>query len=436
MSIRSCIIPCMPWNQLVQVKIILSLSKDKLSTIMYGHKNNKSLKHLYQYYPVDDLLTQRAVQYSQTLMRKQSITPSDAGCQDWLAGKLGSLDFDCHRFVIEGVSNLVAILGKGTETIGFAGHTDVVSPGPYEQWSSDPFSANVRDSQLIGRGAADMKTGIAAMLAATERFLESRKFSCSHNCFIWLITSDEEGEAEHGSKKINEWLLERNIHLDKCIVGEPTSSHSSGDTIKIGRRGALSAKVEVYGKQGHVAYPQYTDNAIHKMHKIVAGLLSLDWDSGTDEFPGTSIQVTHINSGEFVDNLVPPRCEIHFNIRYSHAYHSEQIKKRVIDTLDLACQQFDIHWERPCEPYHNYKNDESSLIWAAERAIYRNTGSFPVLSGSGGTSDGRFFSTENTQVIELGVPNKTIHQVDERVDITDILMLENIYFDLLGELLV
>ena len=374
-----------------------------------------------------------SIQYSQELIRRRSITPVDAGCQQWLAEKLQSLGFHTTNVNANGVTNMIAWIGEGEKNIAFAGHTDVVPPGPEDMWSVPPFSAQVVEDELIGRGAADMKTGVAAMLAATERFLAENK-SLS-NRFYWLITSDEEGEAEYGSKVICEWLQRRNIRLDMCIVGEPTAHQCTGDNIKIGRRGALSAKLRVKGKQGHVAYPQYADNAVHKMQKMMANLLAIKWDEGSEDFPGTGLQITYVNSGDFTDNIVPATCELCFNIRYSHKFTENQLIELINTEVLRVCNQFELLWERPCVPYFTHNKDSDSLITAIEKAIHCNTGKFPLLSTSGGTSDGRFFSNEHTQVVEVGVPNKTIHQVNERVHLADLVTLEDIYTDLLNDLL-
>ena len=375
----------------------------------------------------------RSILYSIELMARKSITPEDAGCQDWLTEKLTALGFLCHQFEVNGVKNLVAEIGEGERVIAFAGHTDVVPPGPLEKWHSDPFEPVIMDNELIGRGAADMKTGVAAMLAASERvFKLSRHLKAK---FMWFITSDEEGEAEFGSKEIKAWLDKRNLHVDCVIVGEPTAKLATGDTIKVGRRGAISGRIHVKGKQGHVAYPQYADNAIHKMAKVIDAINSIDFDGGSDDFPGTSLQITHIDSGDFTDNIVPANCSICFNIRYSHEYSMASLEALIQERVDAVVENTNIQWERPCVPYFTHVDQQNSLIKSIEQAIIKNTGRFPVLSTAGGTSDGRFFASEHTQVVEVGVPNKTIHQVNERIHISDLVTLEDIFTDLLSDLL-
>ena len=274
-----------------------------------------------------------------------------------------------------------------------------------------------------------MKTGLAAMLSACEKtlsLLDPTKLS-----LWWLITSDEEGEAEYGSQWISQYLADQSIQLDGVIVGEPTSSQQTGDTIKIGRRGSLSASVQVSGKQGHVAYPQTCDNAIHKSSAMIQALLGYDWDQGTDDFPGSTCQITHLDTGPFVDNLAPGACTIEFNVRYSSQFNEYSLKhalKTLIYAIDPAAQ---ISWARPCESFMTLPQQPGCLIGTIERAIFLNTGRYPTVSTSGGTSDGRFYAGPHTQVVEIGVPNTTIHQVNESIHVSDLLTLEDIYTDVL-----
>lgn len=374
-----------------------------------------------------------SIDYAKTLINRQSITPADAGCQSWIIGKLQSLGFTCQQFNINGVLNTVAIFGEGERTIGFAGHTDVVDPGNLDLWHSSPFVATVKQNELIGRGAADMKTGIAAMLAATEKVILSNQVI--NNRFVWLITSDEEGEAEYGSQWIQSYLDEKQIKLDACIVGEPTSKTSTGDTIKVGRRGSTSFKVSLQGKQGHVAYPFYADNAIHKMNTLLSKLTSIEWDTGSHDFPGTTLQVTHIESGTFSDNIVPNHCSISFNIRFSAHWSQIKIIQYIETIIQSVTNQYTLTWDRPCEPYLTTHSPNACLIKSVEQAIVANTGKYPMISTSGGTSDGRFFKQPHTQVVEVGVPNKTIHQINERINISDLILLEDIYTSLLSDVL-
>lgn len=375
----------------------------------------------------------RSLEYAAILMARESVTPVDAGCQTFLMHRLEKLGFVCEQHSVEGVSNLVARWGQGNRHVAFCGHTDVVPPGPLEKWSSSPFCPTVSNNRLFGRGAADMKTGIAAMLAATERTLSGQ---CpAQTSFWWLITSDEEGEAEYGSQWIFHLLKKRGITMDQCIVGEPTAAVQTGDTIKVGRRGSLSAGVKIKGKQGHVAYPHSAINAIHHSAAVIHALTHYNWDSGSADFPGTSIQITHIDSGSFTDNLVPGQCEIQFNVRYSHQYSEQSLKQHLLNLIQGCNVDAQIDWSRPCEAYFSKPRDQHCLIGAIEEAIFNATGRYPVLSTSGGTSDGRFFASETTQVVEVGVPNQTIHQVNESIHVSDLLTLEDIFADLVEQLI-
>jgi succinyl-diaminopimelate desuccinylase len=329
------------------------------------------------------------------------------------------------------VSNLIARWGQGTNHFAFSGHTDVVPPGPLDKWKSPPFSPVISKNKLYGRGAADMKTGIAAMLAATERTiasLDKEKVS-----FWWLITSDEEGEAEWGSKWIAEYLASKNVQLDMCLVGEPSASASTGDTIKIGRRGSLSGTIHIAGKQGHVAYPKTAVNAIHKASNVINALTQYPFDKGSDDFPGTTLQITHMDTGSFTDNIVPSAVRIEFNVRYSWQFNQNSLAvllRSIINSIDTEAE---VSFSRPCEAYLSKPNSnaEHCLIACVEKAIKGATGRYPVISTSGGTSDGRFFASEHTQVVEVGVPNTTIHQINEHIHVSDLLTLEDIYTDIL-----
>ena len=381
--------------------------------------------------PLPSLAPARSIHFAEVLMARESITPIDAGCQSYLIYKLEKLGFSCEKHKINGVKNLIARWGQGPVHLAFSGHTDVVPPGPLDKWKSPPFSPVISKNKLYGRGAADMKTGIAAMLAATERTitsLEPDKMS-----FWWLITSDEEGEAEWGSKWIAEYLASKNVQLDMCLVGEPSASAKTGDTIKIGRRGSLSGTIHIAGKQGHVAYPKTAVNAIHKASRVVNALTQYPFDTGSDDFPGTTLQVTHMDTGSFTDNIVPSAVRIEFNVRYSWQFDQERLSallRNIINTVDVEAE---VSFSRPCEAYLSKPNSnaECCLIACVEKAIKAATGRYPVISTSGGTSDGRFFASEHTQVVEVGVPNTTIHQVNEHIHLSDLLTLEDIYTDIL-----
>ena len=381
--------------------------------------------------PLPSIAPARSIYFAEVLMARASITPQDAGCQSYLIYKLEKLGFFCEKYTINGVSNLVARWGQGPNHFAFSGHTDVVPPGPLDKWKSPPFSPVISKNKLYGRGAADMKTGIAAMLAATERTiasLDKEKVS-----FWWLITSDEEGEAEWGSKWIAEYLASKNVQLDMCLVGEPSASASTGDTIKIGRRGSLSGTIHIAGKQGHVAYPKTAVNAIHKASNVINALTQYPFDKGSDDFPGTTLQITHMDTGSFTDNIVPSAVRIEFNVRYSWQFNQNSLSVLLRSIINSVDTEAEVSFSRLCEAYLSKpkSNAEHCLIACVEKAIKGATGRYPVISTSGGTSDGRFFASEHTQVVEVGVPNTTIHQINEHIHVSDLLTLEDIYTDIL-----
>ena len=369
----------------------------------------------------------------QTLIKFKSVTPQQAGAIDWLNTQLRALGFDCEQFTFNNVTNLIAKISFGDgPNYAFSGHIDVVpaSGGP---WRVEPFSGEIIDGAIYGRGSADMKGGVAAMLSASRALVSHT--ANKQGTFYWLITSDEEGEAEYGSLLIAERLAQQGVQLAGCIVGEPTSHLQVGDTIKNGRRGALSAQLTIKGKAGHVAYPENTLNAAHLSADVVKRLTTINW---LRDEPGskTSVQVTGINIANVVDNMVPAWCEMTFNIRYSHGYKSADIKDEIQFSLADLLHHVDIQWQRPCESYYTSHQAHNCLLATVEQAVFDVTGSYPLLSTSGGTSDGRFFANHDTQVIECGVRNHTIHQVNEYVPISDLLKIEQIYTQLLERLFV
>ncbi len=377
-----------------------------------------------------DLSEHLAIQHAVELMQIKSITPVDGGCQTYLADKLAALGFDILHLPDHGVSNLIARIGRGDTHIGFSGHTDVVPPGDINRWRTSPFVPHIQDGNLYGRGAADMKTGVAAMLAACETFDWQRLDS--QYSFWWLITSDEEGEAEFGSQSIKHYLDHAGVQLDRLIVGEPTAAGQTGDAIKVGRRGSLSASVKIRGKQGHVAYPQQALNAAHIAARIVSALENLHFDAGSIDFPGTTLQVTQIDTGSYSDNIVPGQCQISFNVRYASDYTESQLKAMITNLIEDIAFEYELEWQRPCVAYLSQPRTHGDcLIHDSEQAIHAITGRYPVLSTAGGTSDGRFFANAQTQVVELGVPNRTIHQVNEHVALDDIRTLQAIFAQLL-----
>lgn len=403
------------------------------------------MKNSLAYSPIDPALpsadfTQSALYHHlKMLLGKESITPNDAGCQDYLAEQLTRLGFSCHQFTTNGVSNLVAKIGQGKRRIAFAGHTDVVPAGDLSRWQHPPFTSIIDQGKIYARGIADMKGGIATMLHAFSQVKAT--LDLNNNQFFFLITSDEEGEAEYGTKEIVAYLQREQLMPHLCIVGEPTASETTGDVIKVGRRGAISGDIVIQGKQGHVAYPHVAKNAAHGAAKLAYLLSELAWDEGSVDFPGSSLQVTSIDTGTWTDNIIPGRSKVSFNVRYSHKYQQQTVQHRIQTIIDdMTCEDLviSLDWQRPCTPYFTEKSNDDvscSLITATEQAIYHACHRFPRLSTSGGTSDGRFLAQPGCQVIEVGVPNNTIHQVNESVKIDDILILDKIYQQLLINLM-
>ena len=371
---------------------------------------------------------------TQQLIRQPSITPDDANCQQILAKRLEKIGFSCEHLRFGEVDNLWATRGEKQPLLVFAGHTDVVPTGPEEQWTHPPFAANIEGDKLFGRGAADMKGGIAAMLTATERFVNNHP---DHQGEIgFLITSDEEGPARDGTLKVIETLSQRNIQIKHCVIGEPSSTVKLGDTIKVGRRGSLNGRLTLMGKQGHIAYPHLANNAIHIAAPILDELINIEWDQGNENFPPTAFQISNIHAGAGVSNVIPGSVEIDFNLRFSPEISVEEIKNRV----DACCKKsqnnkdftYEIDWALSGQPFQTQYGD---LIQAVENAIKAHTGQSPELSTSGGTSDGRFIAPTGAQVIELGPINATIHQIDEQVSIKDLESLSKMYESILENLL-
>lgn len=368
--------------------------------------------------------------FLQRLIQAPSVTPDDAGLITWLSNELAMLGFDIELVCRNEVKNLVAVrrFGDGP-AFGFAGHVDVV-PAAGGQWRVEPFSGAVIDGAIYGRGSCDMKGGIAAMLSATQFLVDLHEQQPMNGTFYWLITSDEEGEAEDGSKRIAQYLAQQNIVLDACLVGEPTSELKVGDTIKNGRRGALSGRVTVKGKAGHVAYPQNTINAAHLAAQITVQLATLSWEHDKAG-SSTTLQVTGLNVPNVVDNLVPSRCEIRFNVRYGHGYSGENVISCINNALVEFQDLIELNWERPCEPYYTGSEGANSFLGLVEHSIFQCTSQYPQLSTAGGTSDGRFFANGVTQVVELGVRNHTIHQVNEHLPLEDLELIEKLYRQIL-----
>ena len=356
------------------------------------------------------------------LIAKKSITPDDAGCQDFLIQRLEKLGFEIELMPHGKVKNFYAKKGSNSPLIVFAGHTDVVPTGPLEQWLTPPFEPTIKENSLYGRGAADMKTSLAAFIVSIEEFLSENP---DHKGAIGLlITSDEEGVATDGTVKVVEALQKRQEKIDYCIVGEPTSSIKFGDTVKNGRRGSLSAKLNIIGIQGHIAYPELIKNPIHAVAPAINDLVNTVWDEGNEYFPKTSWQISNINAGTGATNVVPGNVEILFNFRYSSSITAGLLKQRVEAILTHHKLQFEIDWQHSGQPYLTEKGMLTDLI---SSSIIEVCGIKPTISTTGGTSDGRFIAKLCDQVVEFGPINESIHKINECIDISTIDKLKDIY---------
>ena len=364
------------------------------------------------------------------LIARQSVTPIDEGCQTVLADRLNAIGFTIEHLRFGEVDNLWARRGTQGPVFAFAGHTDVVPPGPREAWHSDPFTPELRDGYLYGRGAVDMKSSIAAMVTACERFVVNHPDHAGSIAF--LITSDEEGPSVDGTVKVVERLEARGEKIDWCLVGEPSSKERTGDIIKNGRRGSLNGKLRIHGRQGHVAYPQLADNPIHRAAPALAELAALDWDSGNAHFPPTSFQISNIHAGDGTVNVIPGSVEVLFNLRFSTESTVESIRTRTHAILDRHGLDYALDWKLSGHPF---LTPEGQLVEAARHAIRRVTGIHTELSTSGGTSDGRFIAPTGAQVVELGPVNATIHKVNECIRVSEIDDLSVIYEEILKHLL-
>jgi len=364
------------------------------------------------------------------LISRASVTPEDAGCQRLMRDRLEAIGFSCDDLPFGEVSNLWARHGHDAPLLVFAGHTDVVPTGPLEQWQSDPFRPEIRDGMLYGRGAADMKGSLAAMVTACETFIAGHP---DHGGSIgFLITSDEEGPSINGTVKVVEHLVSKGEKIDLCLVGEPSSSKQLGDVIKNGRRGSLNGKLTVHGKQGHVAYPQLARNPVHLAAPVLAELTAIEWDQGNAHFPPTSFQVSNIQAGTGAENVIPGELEIMFNLRYSTEMNEQIIRERIHAVLDNHTLEYSLEWRLSGEPF---LTPAGELVDAARAAIRDVSGIDTELSTSGGTSDGRFIAPTGAQVLELGPINATIHQIDECVAVDALDKLAEIYNRILEKLL-
>src|SRR5579863_3892572 len=370
------------------------------------------------------------LELTQDLIARASVTPADEGCQELLAVRLLRAGFEVERLRYGNVDNLWARHGAAGPVLCFAGHTDVVPTGPLEEWRSDPFKPTVRDGLLYGRGAADMKSGLAAMVTASEAFVDAHPDH--RGAVAFLITSDEEGPSVDGTKRVVETLRERGERIDWCIVGEPSSEHSIGDTIKIGRRGSLSGRLTVHGVQGHIAYPQFATNPVHRFAPALAELVIRVWDHGNEHFQPTSFQVSNLNAGTGAPNVIPGELRARFNLRYSPVQTVEGLQRTVEEILTRHGVRYTLEWYVSGEPFYTAPGALSNAASAAVKTI---TGAQPALSTGGGTSDGRFIAPMGAQVVEIGVVNASIHKINESVRIEDIDSLHAIYVSLLRNLL-
>ena len=364
------------------------------------------------------------------LIARPSVTPDDAGCQDLVAGRLARAGFTVERLRFGEVDNLWATHGQGGPVLALLGHTDVVPPGPPEAWSSDPFEPSVRDGVLYGRGAADMKGSVAAFVVALEKFVAAHP---GHpGTVALLLTSDEEGDAIDGVRRVARLFAERGTHIDWCITGEPSSTASLGDLLRVGRRGSLSATLTVRGLQGHLAYPDKARNPIHLVAPLLLELGTRSWDSGYESFPPTSLQVSNIHAGTGAGNVVPGTLELQFNLRYNPHWTAD----RLVAEIESACARHgldcSLSWHRSGEPFHT---PEGRLRAAAREVLTDFAGAAPEESTGGGTSDARFIAPLGAQCIEIGPVNASIHQVDEHVRLSDLEALPGLYRALIERLL-
>jgi len=364
------------------------------------------------------------------LINRKTLTPDDNGCQKLIAERLNKNGFSAEHLRFDDVDNLWVTHGNSGPLFVFAGHTDTVPVGPIEKWNTDPFKAEIKEGYLYGRGAADMKSGIAAMVTAAERYVQKNQ---NHNGTIaFLITSDEEGPSINGTRKVIDYLNEKKIKIDWCILGEPSSDKQLADVIRIGRRGSLNGILKINGIQGHVAYPEKAKNPIHEAAQFLNELTSIEWDRGNDSFPPTSFQISNINAGTGADNVIPDALNLLFNFRFSTEISQDEIENKVENLLQKHDLDYNLEWKLSGAPF---LTDSGSLTDAATTAIKETVGIDTVYSTGGGTSDGRFIAPTGAQTIELGVVNETIHKINECVKVEDLDTLSSIYEKVLDKLL-
>jgi len=371
-----------------------------------------------------------AIALTRELMARPSVTPADAGCQGIMGGRLAALGFACEQLRFGEVDNLWASRGSSGPTLVFAGHTDVVPPGPAENWRYPPFTPSEDGALLYGRGAADMKSSLAAMVVATEAFVSDHPAHAGRIAF--LITADEEGPARDGTTRVVDVLQDRGERLDWCIVGEPSSSKVLGDVVKNGRRGSINGLLTIRGLQGHIAYPQLADNPIHTALPALQALVNEPWDEGNEFFEPTRLQFGNINAGTGATNVIPGQLSAQFNVRFSTETGEAAIRQRCEQIISEHARDFDIEWQVSGQPF---LTEPGALVDAAAASIEAVTGHRPALSTGGGTSDGRFIARTGAQIVELGPVNASIHQIDEHILVADIPRLTAIYHGILVRLL-
>jgi len=370
------------------------------------------------------------LELAQELIRRRSITPDDAGCQEYLSLRLSAAGFNCESIQCGAVTNLWARRGDARPLLCFAGHTDVVPTGPLAEWLSDPFTPTIRDGRLYGRGAADMKSSIAAFVVAVEAFARERPKHAGS--IALLLTSDEEGPSIDGTVKVVERLKQRGEALDYCIVGEPSSADALGDTVRVGRRGSLSARLTVRGVQGHVAYPEQVRNPIHVLAPALAEIAAMQWDQGNEFFPSTSFQVSNLNAGTGAENVVPGSALLLCNFRFSTASTEHSLKERFEAVLRRHGLEYSVTWTLGGKPF---LSRSGKLTEAVTKSVQASTGRTPRMSTGGGTSDGRFIIDICPEIVELGPINASIHKINEHVELAALEKLPRIYLDILRALL-
>ena len=370
-------------------------------------------------------MSNEVLEFASDLIARKSITPADGDCQQVIGERLQAVDFDLEPMIFDDVTNLWAVRGNSAPLFVFAGHTDVVPTGDLERWNTDPFEPVVKDGFLFGRGAADMKTSVAAMVIAAERFVKQHP---NHRGSIaFLITSDEEGDAVNGTTKVVDTLQARGVHMDCCVVGEPTSDTKLADTIRVGRRGSLSCKLTVTGSLGHVAYPEKTPNAVHEILPSLASLSSREWDQGNEFFRSTTFQISNVNAGTGAANVIPSEVVIQFNFRYNTEQSAEGLQKEVERVVGEPKEgiSLDFDWRASGLPFLSKQGKFTDAVCEAARKV---TGLEPVRSTAGGTSDARFIVPTGTETVELGPVNSSIHKFNEHVRVDDLEPLCEIYY--------